>query len=440
MKQTAFLSLSLWGKSPGRRSYRANQLAVKLHITLPAKDKFITTSFSSFMRVGGKKFKTMKKQILFVAMFTLVLIFGGKNNVFGQLNPSPYTPASVPNPLVNCVGDAQHPKAGVSYTYQLDNTTADATGYRFWATKDPDFVSLVGANTELNQATDSLKRNYSTELFGYSANYLTQSATNNVQITWGPDLLSRTSYQTAVGSPGTLAAPTSTFVVGWAEGCADNIKIWEIDPSPAFTVDMKVIADATKLPLAYNTATESMCVDDVRAAKYDPVNFQIDYNYGWDTLYYEVIASNFVTSWLPSFFLTGLGDPAVQDARIDWASSWSNARTGTFIEGGDITGGSFTGTTALTSVSPNTSAGVSLFVRVLISNNNYETLAAQTIELSVAGEDAVGFDIDDDALCTVPADAASAADDDETSRTITPRPTIVEGTPIILPNGGVAVP
>jgi hypothetical protein len=382
----------------------------------------------------------MKKQILFVAMFTLAIIFAGTNNVFGQLNPSPYTPASVPNPLVNCVGDAQHPKAGVSYNYALDNTTADATGYRFWATKDPDFISLVGANTELNQP-DSLHRNYSTELFGYSASYLGQTATDNVDITWGPDILSRTDYQQGHIGAGTLANPTSTFVVGWAEGCADNLKVWEIDPSPAFTVDIKVIDDATKQPLPYNDVSGTQCVDDVRAAKYNTTSFQVDYNFGWDTLYYEVVASNFVTSWLPTFFLTGLGDAAIQDAHIDWASSWSNARTGTFIEGGDITGGSFTGATPLTSVNPNTVNGVSLFVRVLIANNNYETLTAQSIGLSVAGQDAVGFDIDDDALCTVPANAADAADDDETTRTIRPRPTLVEGTPLIIPvSATVAVP
>jgi hypothetical protein len=381
----------------------------------------------------------MKKQILFVAMFTLVLIFGNSIKSFGQLLPSPYTPASNPIPLVNCVGTPQQPKAGVNYTYTLNNTTADATGYRFWATKDPNFVALVGANTETNQ-TDSLHRNYSTELFGYSASYLGQTLTNSVDIIWGPDLLSRTDYQQGHIGAGTLAAPTSTFVVGWAENCADNIKVWEIDPSPSFTVDIKVIDDATKLPLPYADVTGSQCVDDVRAAKYNAATFEVDYNFGWDTLYYEVVASNFVTSWVPTFFLTGLGDAAIQEARIDWASTWSNARTGTFIEGADITGGTVTGTTALTSVNPNTSAGVSLFVRVLISNNNYETLAAQSIGLSVAGEDAVGFDIDDDALCTVPADAATAADDDETTRTITPRPTIVEGTPTIIPVGAVAVP
>lgn len=389
----------------------------------------------------------MKKQFLLLAIFTLA-VFAGTNTAWGQvqLDPSPFT--SVPNPLVNCIGSAQSPRAGVPYDYTLDDTgtNAAATEFRFWATKDPDFISLVGGVTTSNQASDSLKRNYSTELYGYSDNYKVPSASKTVSITWGPDLLSRTSYQTAVGSPGTLAAPTSTFVVGQAIGCSDNIKVWEIDPKPAFTVDIKVIADDTKLPLPYGDASATQCIDSVRAAKYNPTSFDVDYNYGWDTLYYEVIAANFVTSWVPTFFLTGLGDDAIQEAQIDWYKSWSAARTNAttaatgFIEGGDITGGTITGTVPLTSTIPNTNGGVSMIVRVIISNNNYEGLAAQTIGLSVAGEDAVGFDIDDDALCTVPADAADAASDDGTTRTITPRPTIEEGTAIILPNGGIATP
>ena len=254
-----------------------------------------------------------------------------------------------------------------------------------------------------------------------------------------------------VGSPGTTAAPTSTFVVGYAKNdCTDNIKIWEIDPSPSFTVDIRVIDDATKDTLAYGDNSAEQCVDEVRAAKYNPTTWDIDYNYGWDTLYYEVVASNFVNEWVPTFFIEGL-DGSIQEARIDWYSSMATAlANGASIEGFDIAAGSaatgspatIQGTVPLTAGVgvTNTNDGVSLIVRVVITNHNYETLTASTIGLSVAGEDDLGFDIDDDALCTVPANATDAADDDETSRTITPRPTLNEGTIEILPNGGTTTP
>lgn len=377
----------------------------------------------------------MKKQILILAFFVLAIL-AGTNESFGQaLAPSTFTTA--PRPLVNCVGDALHPKAGVPYTYTLDPgaVVPAPTDYKFWATKDPDFIS--GAVTTTTNQADSLKK-VAGELLNYSTNYRTGGATANVSITWSPEILAGTEFQS---TPGAAApAKTPTFVVGWAtNGCSDNIKVWEIDPTPSFTVDITNIAKATKLPLAYD-ATTTQCVDLTRAAKYSATK-GVDYNYGKDTLYYEVIASNFVTSWKPTFYLTGL-DGTIQTADIALASSWANmtAATPVLIESGNITAGSYAGTTALTSTVPNTTQGVSLIVRVIISNNNYETLAQSTIALAVAGEDAETFDIDDDAVCTVPADAADAASDDVATRTIDPRPSIGPGTTPVLINTGIATP
>jgi hypothetical protein len=365
-------------------------------------------------------------------------MFTGITNAFGQtLTTSTF--GTLPDPLVNCVGDAQHPKAGVSYTYYFDAGTT-ATDFRWWATKDPNFVSADPTVT--NQATDSLLVSTG-ELTSVSASYWGETTTNGVDIIWSADVLGRTSYQTLVGSPGTTAAPTSTFVVGWGtDGCTDNLKVWEIDPSPSFTVDIAVIDDATMLPLTYGDVSSTQCVDEVRAAIYNTTNFNVDYNFGWDTLYYEVVAANFVTSWLPTFYLTGLDGGAIQTAEINWASSMANAQAGTFIETTsiDITGGTATGTVPLTTTLLDNSGGVSLIVQVIIANNNYETLAASTIGLSVAGEDANGFDIDDDATCTIPTTAVDAADDDTTTRTITERPTLTEGEATILPVGAVIAP
>lgn len=380
----------------------------------------------------------MKKQILFLALFILAL-FAGNSNAFGQvLAPSTFPTPTAPNPLVNCIGDAQHPKAGNSYTYTLDPSASVTapTSYKFWATKDPNFISGAG-NTITNQA-DSLKKEVPGELLNYSPNYQLGGASPSVNITWSPEILSGTAYQDPAAGP----AKTPTFVVGWAsDGCTDNIKVWEIDPSPSFTVDITNIDDATQLPLAYG-ATTTQCVDEVRAAKYNATTFGIDYDYGADTLYYEVIAANFVTSWTPTFILGGL-DGTTQTATIAWASSFADAKAGTFIEpAADITAGTVTGTTPLTSSVANTTAGVSLIVKVIIANHNYETLAQETITLAVAGQDADGFDIVDDATCTVPTDAVTAAADDVATRTIDPRPAIdgPGATTIILPNDGTTAP
>lgn len=381
----------------------------------------------------------MKKQILLLAFFILAL-FAGTSSAFGQaLSPSTFTVPTLPNPLINCVGDAQHPKAGNLYTYTLDPSTSSPapTDYKFWATKDPNFIYNAG-NTKTNQV-DSLRKAATApgELLNYSANYKTGGASPSVDITWSPEILSKTAYQDPAAAP----TKTPTFVVGLAsDGCTNNIKIWEIDPTPSFTVDITNIHPTTEQPLAYNTTT-TQCVDNVRAAKYDAASpFGINYDYGADTLYYEVIASNFVTSWKPTFILTGL-DGTIQTATIAWADSYANAKAGTFIEpAADITGGTVSGSTPLTSTVTNTTKGVSLIVKVIIANHNYETLSQETITLAVAGEDADGFDIDDDNVCTVPTTAIDAADDDIASRTIDPRPTLIEGTPLLLPNDGTTAP
>ena len=58
---------------------KAKRVGSKITYTAAAKNKLLTTSCPPFRGLGGKKLKTMKKQILFLAMFTLALIFAGTN-------------------------------------------------------------------------------------------------------------------------------------------------------------------------------------------------------------------------------------------------------------------------------------------------------------------------------------------------------------------------
>ncbi len=75
-----------------QRQTRQKGLAAKLHIMLPAKNKLLITSCPPFRGLGGKKLQKMKKQILFLAMFTVAMIFAGTNKVFGQLLPGLHDP------------------------------------------------------------------------------------------------------------------------------------------------------------------------------------------------------------------------------------------------------------------------------------------------------------------------------------------------------------
>jgi zinc transporter ZupT len=106
-------------------------------------------------------------------------------------------------------------------------------------------------------------------------------------------------------------------------------------------------------------------------------------------MYFEVIAANFTGFYTPSFQLSGLqGD---QTADIDWGVTvgayGNNIATG-------AGNGIFAGTAVNTSLT-NTSAGVSIYIRVTVHNNDFEGIAVTPITLAV---DAVNSANQDDVL------------------------------------------
>jgi hypothetical protein len=173
-----------------------------------------------------------------------------------------------------------------------------------------------------------------------------------------------------------------------APDCANNMKVYPIRPINAFTVDIRNIEDATSVPLAYDV-TDDQCFPGVQSAQWVPnpaPNGSIDYDFGINYLYFEVIAANFTGSFTPSFRLSGLiGD---QTADVDWGVAigayGNNIATG--VGNGDIPG------PAVTTASTNTSAGVSIYVRVTVHNNDTEGLAAVPISLAVDAVNAAGQD------------------------------------------------
>ncbi len=357
-------------------------------------------------------------------MFTMALIFAGTSTAWGQL--SPRTTPAVITPL-GCAGTANflHPIAGVPYTYQMDGTTGpeDVIGWTWFATKNPAFIAAPNV-----LSADSLNANTVGELLEASGNYgVLGSVTNSVSITWSPEILANTLYQ---GPASTTVFPSPTFVVGYGKGqnCADNIQVFEINPIMNFTLDIANI-DAAGATLAWDAAT-AQCVDVVQSATYNSGTDAIDMNYGKDTLYFEVVSANFVNSWTPTFTkISGLN--GVQTAELGMATSLVNARAGTFIAGGTTnwTAASTNWATgvALTSTNPaDVANGVSVFVRVIISNLTYESLAANPFVLAADAIDAASpakWDMEEED-CTAP--GTNLADQiDRATHTVNPRPIIV---------------
>jgi hypothetical protein len=346
----------------------------------------------------------MKKQFFFLMVFTLMSV----SMVWGQ----GAKPGSVPKPS-SCTPDALHPVAGVPFTYKATVTPGGGT-YEWWATKDPNFITAPGVtnmSTHLKSPTTTVP---GTDLLTTSANYASGSTSDEVTITWSDAVLSTTKYQAAPG-----ATPSPTFVavhyIGTAAECADNFKVYELDPINAFTVDIKNIEDGAKTIMEYDVK-DDQCPSGVSKATY--VSGAMQYEYGVDTMFYEVVAANFTSYWVPTFTLTG--NHAVQtytvsytyDAPSTWSAStvWSPVVSGTtqFLVDPTVT---------------STANGVSVYVRVIITNNNYEGLALRTIRMAADGQNSVGtWDIVNSATeCT----ATTAADmHDYAEQDLKPRPTV----------------
>ena len=183
--------------------------------------------------------------------------------------------------------------------------------------------------------------------------------------------------------------------------CSNNMKVYQIIPKNAFTVDILNIKSNGLTPLAYGT-TDTQCYADIASAKFVAPNMV--YDYGVNKMYFEVVAANFTGSFTPSFKLSGLktGQAALVEWTVDktFASgltalgSAQNAATGTPLN--------FAGTAVNTTVA-NTTAGVSIYVRVTISNGLYEGLSDDNITMAVEAVNAVGESDIDNATCAAPA-------------------------------------
>lgn len=353
-------------------------------------------------------FITMKKQILFLVVFVLAA-FASVNVSYGQ----PYAVHRDDPQPISCTNDALHPTAGVPYIYTLDATPAGGT-WMWYATKNTTFVN--GAAIPADSLTVSAG-----DLVGASANYGKDGATNQVSITWSEAILDGTTYQ----GDGVAPNGTPTFVVGYYKAaspdCSDNIKIYELDPKPSFTVDILNLNPTTNLPDAsLYTYSPAQCVDVVQSATYTATH-TILYDFGTNYLYYEFVAANFTDYWVPTFALTGLdgSQTLTYEYTYEDPSNWATTPpTWTAL---------VSGTTQL-KVDPtvtNTATGVSVYVRVTVKNNDFETLAYQTAVFSLDGQNKVN---DWDVVNSTCVDPKVADHNDQATQTITERPTVKEGT------------
>jgi len=335
----------------------------------------------------------MKKQI-----FILVLAIFASVTAFGQMKTG-----SAPQPLTGCTTDALHPLAGVPYNYAV--TVAPTGGsFQWWATTDFNFISTTAGVTSNNSAT---KLTVGTELLSADANYGVAGGTlDNVGITWSSATLA-------------AAATKPTFVAvqynGVSPACANNLKVYQITPVNGFTVDIKNM-DQAKLSLAY-AATYSFCVSNIASAIYDTGTKAIVTDYGSNDLYFEVVAANFTGGYTPYFQVTGLA----AGQTVTSLNLYTDAAMATTAISTTLTGGAYSPAAAVT-IDPtviNTTAGVSLYVKLTIANGNHENLTGDAITLAVNGTNTAGEKDVVNTACNTQTDY-----EDTSTQTIAARPKV----------------
>lgn len=350
----------------------------------------------------------MKKQILLVL---ILAIFVGTNQVMAQA-----VAGSLPRPI-SCTTGPFNPIAGVPYDYSAD--VNPLTGNAYWyATTSTSFMA-GGVRTAVELASGGA-------VVANGVNYMTPAAVpanpTTTNITW-------TSGGLAAATVGAGDPPLLFVVVEYeapATGCANNMKVYPIRPINAFTIDILNIEDATLVSLAYDE-TDEQCTDGVQSADWfddGSPNGAIDYDFGLDTLYFEVIAANFTEEFTPSFRIAGLiGD---QTADLDYGVTLGTYGVNVTTGSGN---GDYPGSLVTTTVT-NTSTGVSIYVRLIIHNNDTEGLATIPITLSVDAVNGAGQDDVSDVDCTV----VNPAFADAATQNVNPRPTVTEVAPgVFLP-------
>lgn len=377
---------------------------------------FKNNKFNFYSRLN---FTTMKKQILFLAFFILAVL-ASITDSYGQMPAS-----TIGTESATCTSGGKdsplNPKPGKAYNYSVNiGNTGAITGvvsdYLWWATKNPQFV--IGTTTPTTSPNWADRLTVGGGLIAAGANYgQATGGTATMSITWSPSTLALTEYQGA-GSP---PAKSPTFVAVMAKGaCADNIQVWEINPMPAFTVDITNF-DRTKTVAENYGNTISSCVSPVVSATYNTGTKKVDMDYGLNTLYFEVVSANFVGSWTPTITVDGLSLGETASATIHYSYAGAIAGTGV-IETLNFPadGTTVVGTTALGSTVSDTSSGVSFWLALTVDHNKYETLAASTIRVTIDGMDTTGqWDLLNN--CD---DAAGPDDNDYAEQVITPRPDI----------------
>ena len=331
----------------------------------------------------------MKKHFLFSTMFALTAALS-----YGQATTA--TTGTAPTP-VTCTDDALHPIIGKEYTYKATGTPTGGT-YHIFATNKTNFIATngdldtAGAYTTGNQITTT------------DANY--NVGTNN-------NGEAKLSWSSAAANPSFVVVQYKAPIGACT---TDNLKVYKIEPKNAFTIELRNMEkDAVNNTFTTKTTNVDVCSANIQSATYNGT--KMEYNYGSQSFFYELIAANYDNKTFEAKFkLSGLDTN--QSAKLKWGVDKAAINNDL---GNIISGGAEVSVTVTADANVNPSAGVSIYLELVVENGSYEGITDKNITLSADATTGTGANKlkDVKADCTEEGDFADTA-----TQTLIKRPTI----------------
>lgn len=239
----------------------------------------------------------MKKQILFFMIFSLALLFAGITKTYGQYtNYLEGPPVCTPAIPLNCAtGSGLNPLPGEVYTYTI-TTAPEAIGNVLWfVTDESEVITWTDPGPAVLQPNrDVINGDYVlTATAGVYDDPTNTSKT--IDISWK-------------AFDGTAHEVLLVAYVTGAAGCSDNVEVFRIEPTFAFTLDVIALLDD-------GTNGDTECLSPVESAEYDGTNLNMDYGENW--VFFSVNAANFDHSWEPTF--TAAAANGSTTPTVEWA-------------------------------------------------------------------------------------------------------------------------
>lgn len=309
------------------------------------------------------------KKLIFIFSIIALFAVGLSTKTYGQL---------VPRAITCLSADHLHPIAGQPYVYSITIPNPPGDKNIIWrVTQDQTFVdnAILVATAEIPGTSDFLAL--------ADADY-NQYVINNLDMTltwksWSYDPTNPVFVLVNVKNADGTCSP-------------NNLKVWKIEPINAFTLDFDNRLENNNGLHTGNDYGDNygQCIDSLISAEYDVIDDNIVYDFGIDSLYFEIVAANWSGAWKPSFSI--VGDSTKQDiVKVVWDSTllFTNNLPCTYTPAlGDsvwVADGLVIpdGDDPLASVGAD---GESIYLKIVIAHNNLQGIVDQTFKIRVDGQ------------------------------------------------------